>query len=84
VPPAGEPAGTPASAGQLAVAIGFFAAIVLAIAVVLPFLGGLENVIGLVIIAIGLYEAWKLNRRVPLVITGPHRVGKPLDAPAGG
>jgi hypothetical protein len=38
-----------------------------------PFLGGANNLIGLVIIAIGLYEAWKLNRRIP--IAGPFRVG---------
>jgi hypothetical protein len=44
-----------------------------------PFLGGANNVIGLLIIAIGLYEAWKLNRRIP--ISGPFRVGA---APAAG
>lgn len=38
----------------------------------LPFLAGLENIMGIVIIGIGLYEAWKLNRRIPLVVTGPH------------
>ena len=37
-----------------------------------PFLAGIQNVIGIIIIGIGMYEAWKLNRRVPLVITGPH------------
>jgi hypothetical protein len=40
----------------------------------LPFLGGLQNIMGLVIIGIGLYEAWKINRRVPLVISGPHAI----------
>ena len=39
-----------------------------------PFLAGVQNVIGIVIIGIGLYEAWKLNRRVPFEITGPHPV----------
>jgi hypothetical protein len=94
---AGEPAAVPASvpsagerfvksmsAGEVAFALAVFAAVVLALAMALPFLGGLQSIIGLVIIAIGLYEAWKLNRREPLVITGPHRVGKPLDATAGG
>jgi hypothetical protein len=44
----------------------------LAIACTAPFQGGFSNVLGLVIIGIGLYEAWKLNRRRTLVITGPH------------
>ena len=39
---------------------------------VAPFLGGFENIIGIIIIGIGLYEAWKLNRRVELTISGPH------------
>jgi hypothetical protein len=29
---------------------------------------------GLFIIGIGLYEAWKLNKRVDVEITGPHKV----------
>jgi len=39
----------------------------------LPFLSGIENIIGIVIIAIGVYEAWKINKRP--AITGPHAVG---------
>jgi hypothetical protein len=50
----------------------FAFAVVLLIACAAPFLAGLKNIIGLVIIGIGMYQAWKLNRRVPLVITGPH------------
>jgi hypothetical protein len=42
------------------------------IAVAQPFSGGMSNIMGLVIIGIALYEAWKLNR--PLPITGPFRV----------
>ncbi|HWZ89830.1 MAG TPA: hypothetical protein VNW92_13300 [Polyangiaceae bacterium] len=37
----------------------------------LPFLGGTQNIIGLFIIAIGLYEAWKLTRALPLHVLGP-------------
>jgi len=40
----------------------------------LPFLAGFENILGLVIIAIGLYEAWKLNQRAALKIAGPFKV----------
>jgi hypothetical protein len=41
---------------------------------VAPFLAGFENIMGLIIIGIGLYEAWKLNRRTPFEMTGPHQV----------
>jgi hypothetical protein len=50
----------------------FALAALLLIVCAAPFLAGLQNVIGIVIIGIGMYEAWKLNRRLPLVITGPH------------
>lgn len=40
----------------------------------LPFLGGADNIIGIIIIAIGVYEAWRLNRKVELSITGPFKV----------
>jgi hypothetical protein len=48
--------------------------LLLLLACAAPFLAGIQNVIGVVIIGIGLYEAWKLNRRVALDITGPHAV----------
>ena len=40
----------------------------------LPFLQGIQNIIGILILGFGLYEAWKLNRRVELVISGPHAI----------
>ena len=48
--------------------------LILAIACAAPFLAGFENIIGIVIIGIGLYEAWKLNRRTTVTITGPHAI----------
>jgi len=39
-----------------------------------PFLAGLGNFIGILIIGFALYEAWKLNRRVELRVSGPHQV----------
>ena len=60
--------GTPRGLGDLLFALG----VVLLIACAAPFLSGLQNVIGIIIIGIGMYEAWKLNRHQPLVITGPH------------
>jgi hypothetical protein len=43
-------------------------------AAMIPILAGFSNIIGIVIIGIAVFEAWKLNRRVKLVITGPYRV----------
>jgi hypothetical protein len=40
-----------------------------------PFLGGVENIMGIVIIAIGLYQAWSINKKVVLQITGPYTLG---------
>lgn len=90
--PAAEPmvaqAGTPVAAtssrtrfrhmtpGTLLLGIG---ALVL-LAAVVPIIGGFSNIIGLIIIGIAVFEAWKLNRRVALRVTGPYRVG---TGPAG-
>jgi hypothetical protein len=43
----------------------------LLVAAEVPFMGGV-GILGWIIIAIGLYEAWKLNLRPPLTVTGPH------------
>jgi hypothetical protein len=55
-----------------ALVVAFLVVCVLSLAA--PFLAGFQNVIGILIIGFALYEAWKLNRRVPLAITGPFRV----------
>jgi hypothetical protein len=69
---AAAPASSPSAAlpAPVLVAIGF----VLAFAA--PFLMGFQNIIGLVIIAIGLYEAWKINKKATLAITGPFRIAE--------
>lgn len=54
----------------------FAVVIVFGIALVAPFLSGVSNIIGLLLIAIALYEAWKLNKRVPFVLNGPLRTSK--------
>jgi hypothetical protein len=46
-------------------------------ALALPFLAGFENLIGLVIIGIGLWQAWKLSARPDLSIDGPFSLGGP-------
>jgi hypothetical protein len=71
------PAATSTSAARPPVSLaGVVVAVVLLflLTLALPFLGGFQNLLGLVIIGIGLYEAWKINKRVPLAITGPFAV----------
>lgn len=47
----------------------------LVLAVAAPVLAGFRNIIGMLIIAFALFEAWRLNARVQLAVTGPYRVG---------
>jgi hypothetical protein len=61
-----------AAPGAVAIAIGLVA--LLALLYATPFLAGLENAIGILIIGFALYEAWKLNKKVELRITGPYQV----------
>ena len=67
-------------AGLGTIVLGFGALLLFAAA--LPFLAGIQNVVGLIIIGIGMYEAWKLNRKVDLVITGPHALASLATARA--
>jgi hypothetical protein len=47
-----------------------------------PFLSGVGNVIGLLIIAFGLWQAWVMNKRVPIQVSGPFNTGSaPPQAP---
>jgi hypothetical protein len=63
--------------------IGFVIGIVILLAILfaMPFLAGIENLIGILIIGFALYEAWKLNRRTELSVSGPHQVSA-AGAPA--
>ncbi len=63
--------------GEAMVALAVFGVLVLA----LPFLGGIENIMGLVIIGIGLFQAWAMNRRLPLEIEGPFQLARVPSAP---
>jgi hypothetical protein len=74
-PPAPAPASQPTAGGAALALLLFF---VLALAT--PFLAGASNFMGWIIIGIALYEAWKLNRRVP--ISGPFRFSGGLSVPA--
>ena len=57
---------------------------ILAIAIAAPFLAGFDNIIGLLIIAFALWQAWSMNRPVPIVVSGPFEaVGSPNPNPPG-
>lgn len=51
----------------------------------LPFLGGFENILGILIIAFGVFQAWQMNRGLDFAITGPHPLapGAPATPLAG-
>jgi hypothetical protein len=70
-----EPAPPPTPGGFL---IGL--AILMVIACVAPFLAGFQNILGLFIIGFGLYEAWKINKRPVITITGPHALARAAAA----
>lgn len=42
----------------------------------MPFLMGIDNAIGLLIIGFALYQAWKMNRRAQLELKGPFQLGE--------
>jgi hypothetical protein len=67
-----EAAAATEPAGAVAIVIGLVA--LLALLYAAPFLAGLQNAIGILIIGFALYEAWKLNKKVELRITGPYQV----------
>jgi hypothetical protein len=64
------------------VALLVFFFVVWGLALAAPFLAGTNNIIGIIIIAIGLYEAWRFNRRV--VVTGPYKLAPASAAPPTG
>ncbi len=58
-----------------------FYAVAFALACAMPFLA--FDPMGLAIIAFSLWEAWKLNRRVPIVVRGPFQVVRTDAEPDG-
>jgi len=77
-----EEAGTPAPARLGVLGFLFALFVLLLFAFALPFLAGFQNIVGLIIIGIGLYEAWVMNRRVVLDIKGPFPIAPPSPAEA--
>jgi len=57
-----------------------FYAFMFVLALAAPILGGFRNILGIIIMGIGIWEAWKFNRRVEVKFTGPFAVA-PQPAP---
>ena len=72
-PPAATPAPTSAPGAESLVRLVLTCIVVLALSLVAPFLGGASNILGIILIGIALWEAWKLNRPVKLAMDGPLR-----------
>ncbi len=54
--------------------IGANLVVLVVIAFAVPFLGGIKNIMGLVIIGFALLQAWRLNAKLRLPISGPFQV----------
>ena len=66
----------PPTLAQFALAVVFL----FGVAMAAPFLQGVGNIIGILIISFGLYQAWTLNRRVQLDVAGPFHLA-PASTP---
>lgn len=74
--PGGNAAARPRpSLGGFVVALLAVGAFVLIFSYSIPVLVGIQSPIILLIVGFALWEAWKLNRRMPLRVTGPYLVG---------
>ncbi len=70
-PGAGELAAAPAAVRLLVAVIGSLA---------LPFAQGFENVIGILIIGFGLYQAWTITKHVEIGVAGPFSLAQATPA----
>ncbi len=82
-PPAASPAESPESPPKPFSPFAFILALAVLFAFILaaPLLSATSAPLGLAIVGFGLWEAWKLSRRVPIVIEGPYRVAPPSTGP---
>jgi hypothetical protein len=69
-----EPAAPESPKHSTAVAVVMFVGVVLGFALIAPFLELKEAPLGLLIVAFGLWEAWKRTRAIPIVLEGPFRL----------
>ena len=80
-PAAKNAAETQAMGAGSAIGLIVLAVVVIGLSYTAPFLGGFENIIGVLIIGFALFEAWRINRRVPT--EGPFRTGEAPPAQTG-
>jgi hypothetical protein len=82
---AAAPAAKPATAKKLGVG-GFLLGMgaLLALSVALPILVGLGSPISILILVFGLLQAWRMNKRVQLSVSGPYRLGSAAPASESG
>ena len=70
-----EPKPEAINGGRFALLVATTLVLVMGYLYALPIMVGFTSPIGLLIIAFALWEAWKINKRVPIVINGPFAVG---------
>lgn len=70
-----EPVPEEINGGRSALQMAPFLVLMIGFMYALPIRVGFMSPIGLLIIAFALWEAWKINKRVPIVINGPFAVG---------
>jgi hypothetical protein len=69
--------------GEMAVGLILLVVFMFVFSLFAPFLGGASNIIGILIIAFALWEAWKINKRQEANLTGPYALSAgPPPAPA--
>ncbi len=80
------PAAAPPEPGIVGSTLRFvlFLVIVFVLSLALPFLAGAQNAIGLLLIGIALYEAWKINKGRTIRIAGPFQLGPAAASGAPG
>lgn len=80
IAPSGEDSAEESGLGAMILGIGALVLLTLSLPVMIAFGGG---VISLLIVAFGVWEAWRVNKRVVIDITGPHElVAQPPSLPA--
>ena len=73
-----------AGTGEHAALIGVGLLALLAFLAILPVMVGMSSPLSALIMAFGLWEAWKMNRgEMAVTVTGPFRLGAPTPPPAG-
>jgi hypothetical protein len=72
------------SGGEIALSILALLALMGLFVLSLPIIVGVESPIAFLIVGFGVYTAWKINRRVPLNISGPYQIAaqKPPSPPS--